>query len=368
MKYLFMLMLAMGLVASTLAEGIAWRVSAGGRMRFGIDSSLRLSGRAGVAALVPTLGSTQVAEYDKTAVGNLATGGKMEFADGSFIAKDEVGGTTTWNWQMNDLQSHLGADGTALEFRSDPFLVGDPIINETPLWDGVDDEWTAGATVELTHILWQNDRFGVDVSLGFSWFDDVNILKSSGQVLNYSTMMGHYQTDISLSPALQDEITAATATLGDATFIGPGPTITLPTTGSALMTSTTTSQLWINARGEMSMLEAQLAVQPYWLVWDRLYLRGKVGVALIASDVSIEGSISKGGTGTLWSGSEDECDITFAGILGLSVCYYLTDNLFIQGGVELLLGAEDTEIGSDFAQGSIGVGDFGATLALGWAF
>ncbi len=344
MKQYLMFTIVMGLSALAVAEGTAWRVSAGGRMRFGIDSSLRLNGRAAVPLLAPQVGSTKDAEEAKTSLGNLASGGRMEFSDGSFIAKDEADGSKTWNWQMTDLQNHLSADGSTLEFRSETFAVGDPVINETPLRDGVSDECTSGVSVELARTLWQNDRWGVDVSLGFSWFDEVNILKSSGRVLSHSAVTGYYQTDVIMSPALQGEISPTTTMLGDATFVGPGPTITLPTTGPALMTSATTSRLWINANGKMSMLESQLALEPFVRVWDQLYLRGKVGVAMIATDISIQGAIHEVGRGAVWSGSEDTHDISFAAILGLSAAYYFTDNFFVQGGVEMLVGADDVNV------------------------
>ncbi len=343
---------------STMAEGNAWRVSVGGRARFGIDSSLHLNGRAGYA-----LTSTQENTFqNKLTLAQGDANGLHTFDNGTYNPHDETNnGETTCYWDITDPK---GQTGSQVLFSSEYVKVQDSDLGA--LVGGAEDEETYGASVDVSYMLWRNDRCGVDVSLGFSWFDDVNILKSSGSIFSRTIETGLIQSTANLTDGTVETI----PNLGCGTPEGPGPLLDVPsfTEPSVRPESSKTTSLWLHANGKMSMLEAQLAAQPWVRVWDNLYLRGKVGVAMIATDISINGSAYESGRGTIWSGSEDTDDLTFAAVLGLSAEYYFTDNFFISGGVEYLLGAEDTDIDSDFVQGSVGVGDFGATLALGWAF
>ncbi len=356
------------LATTALAEGNAWRVSVGGGMRFGIDSSFRLKPGVTQRAMGASTHPSFAAAYN--AASGQTTPGRYEFGNG-FIQETKNGGALvdTRTWLLEDAaQNFVGNTMTFSTTYEEQSLSGGQMTL------GGCDDYTAQVSVEFARTLWQNDRFGLDLSLGFSWFHDVDILKSSGQLggRQMGTLTGTVNMPNQLGPGSLDVNPNPDGSAGD----GDSPTTFSPVIdvddfidflGSLSATPTTSSAFNMNIRGEMSMLEAQLALQPYVRVWDRLYLHGKVGVAMIATEVSINGSLSENGH-TIWRDKDETHDITFAGILGLSATYYFTDNFFVQGGVEMLLGADDVDVESEFVKGKVGVGDFGCTLALGVAF
>ncbi len=356
------------------AEGNGWRLTVGGRMRFGIDSSLRLNGGFVRSSAYATPSAPSSAEVLDKLKEDSATGTRIEFGDKDFIDFNDAAGIPgeTVNWWIEDGASAL--KGTTLTFSA-PYVDQTVLETHSALHAGEVDDYTAGASVDFVRTLWQNDRFGVDLSVGFSWFDDVDILKSSGCVYRRSVTetSGSINSSIQTSFDIDEpDILNPDGSIGCGNPYGPGPVLTVP--GSSLTfnkmdgkVTVDTTELWMSARGKMSIIEAQLAVEPFVRVWDSLYLRGKVGVAMIATDVSIKGSVSENGR-TMWSGSDDTHDLTFAGVLGLSAAYYFTDNFFVQGGVEMLLGVDETDIDGEFVNGSVGVGTFGCSVALGFAF
>ncbi len=361
------------------AEGSAWRVSAGGRMRFGIDSSFRMKGGfvkpSAYAPAAHPSSDKVMSDLESQAAGTGAGTGRVEF-DNGFINfndhADEAGKTCNW-----------GADASALNGNTLTFSTAytDQSVQEmsSTFTGGESDEWTSGVSLEFARTLWQDDNFGLDLSFGFSWFDDVDILKSSGSIYQRTVTTENGTIDSSITTKFDSSepgLDNGDGTIGKgydytAGYNGPGAVIEVPsfsfTKGPDGLPIINTTDLWMSAHGEMSMLEAQLALEPYVCVWDRLYLRGKVGLAMIATNVSIKGEVAENGN-TIWRGSDREHDITFAGVLGLSAAYYFTDNFFVQCGAEVLLGANDVDIDNEFVKGEVGVGDFGCGIAIGFTF
>ncbi len=372
MKKLMIVGFALLLAAGVRSEGEAvsesnpWRVTVGGGMRHGIDGSFHMrSGRAAQLVQPVARSSRPTSSAASSAAG---ASGRKTFNNG-FIDADAAGVSgETWNWRLDDAAD---ASGSSIDFRT---AYEDVSVTERSrrIHDGRDEEYTPGVNVELTREVWRDGRFGVDVGLGLSWYNKVKVLRAAGNV--YAREVSRTSGELVYSVAKPDGfdsepgIVNADGSLGAGSFDGPGPVIDF---SSASLTrnvlasaSSGSTRLWMRATGKLSMLEAQLTVQPTWQVTDDFSLRGKAGAAMIYTELEVDATVVDTASGAKVHASQDSSDFLFCGILGASAEYLLTEHVGLRAGVEMLVGAPDADVSGSLVKGKVSPGKWGWTLGL----
>ncbi len=366
-KSVFAMVAAMAAVSATAGE---WEISAGGAFRPGIKGDFTVI--SPVELTMPkytaTYGSTKSAAEAETKA-YVDSDGVLVF-DGGFIAPEDCAGIAgeTWNWKIDDASMYSEANQNIT--LSSGYSEMSYSYSESVLTASGEDD-LSGISLGLGRVLWNNDKFGIDLNIGASFYDDAELLNARGVVAKGATSIteGEITTTISTPAAWvgEPDMVNPDGTMGAGTFDGPGPVITFDpakgvgslvnTIGSETKHESVSRELTVFAQGEYSSYDLYAVIEPYFEPVKWVRLNARLGIAVVKSEFDTSAMCSINGK-SVWTGSESFDDTAVCAIVGAGIGVNITDWLFVRGGADWYLGMDDMDIDGTFVQGNIERGDF----------
>ncbi len=484
MKSAFFLLLPLAALAAEPAlefepvvRDSAWRLSIGLRAAPGIKTSAAVDARAAVAAaggaLRPSgrggsstsgagssvstktedLGSTTEGTTEKQARDAVAWSEdrmRWEFANGDYINLDDGADPLregeTQNWHFENAGDF--ADG-AIQIRTpyDATTTSRTRTTKTETsgassasrsvslreeWgDGLrdsSDETAPGIELRLDRTVWENEDFGIDIGIGYAWYDDVDAFSVRGRA--YSAVATEKRTasgsrvtttDITtettesgtvVTSIAQPEFTDPDDYVNDDGSMGGGvedvydprlptgwkmPVLTVssdrfsttsernPTEISSVSASTvsesgavgparTTSStrttrrtVDVRSEGTLSLQELRLGVSPFWKANPRLAVRADLGLLATYSEIETTTRLSVDGAPAAAIRKDDD-DWTLGGYAGLSLAAAATDRLEFSLGAEARFPHKRLRFDDGVVSGSVELAEWSAFASVGWRF
>lgn len=386
MKKLLFVAVAAGVATLSFAQESVpkseqgWRISVGGAHLTGIKSSLSLD-PAPVVRLLPNVELRKGASLkDAASVNdNITPDGVIVFDNGFINPMDDAGipGETV-NWRI-DNAADFSSSGT-LSFRNE-FSESSGFHEERHNLSGSSDEDTTGIRIDVARTIFRREKFGVDLSMAFSWYDDVECLNAAGKVYNRNAQLkGGYAEHSYSAPYFvgEPDLVNPDGSIGAGTMGGPGPILTygstadlisgfntvVNNTGTKVLDST---DLFMSANGEYSRRDFSLALEPYYMVSKELSLRARLGMAVVCSELSTDATATVRGQ-EIWRRSESFDETSICLLLGAELNWDFCNNLFLTMGVDSYLGLDDLDVKSDFLHGKIEQGALELRAAVGMRF
>ena len=399
-----------------------WRFSVGFRAAPGVRTKAAVDARAAAAAAgLPTgpfsrterLGSstTGTTEADaRAAAGYSPDATRWDFDNGYIDLDDGVGiEGETQNWHFDDasvlsggeIRAERAYDSVTTE-RSRTTRTAATFPGEAAgaLRDS-SDETASGIELRLDRTLWEDADFGVDVGLGFAWYDDIDCLSIQGRAAAVRTTStgqtatiresGTVVTTLSEPEfAVVDDIRNADGSIGGGYVAGGSlpagyrthvltvtpdrfsmrternPTETkISAAGAAGPSSSRAAD--VRSEGTLSLQELRLGVRPFWKVTRWLSLRGDVGFLAVYSELETETRLFRDGAPAATIRKDDD-DWTFGGYAGLALDFAATDEWVFSVGAEARLPHEKLRFGDGVVAGSVELAGWSAFASVGWRF
>lgn len=419
----------------------AWRLSVGVRAAPGIKTSATVDARAAaVRAGLPAAGRTQrtvsvapgktvsttegTTEDDaRAALGPGYTGeGRYEF-DGGYIDPDDGAGIEgeTQNWHIDDasavqdgvivLASQSFASRTTARARSTRTETASTVetsFAEAPR-DGNDDT-APGVELRLDRTLWEDADFGLDLGIGYAWYDDVDCFSVAGRACTVTRTESTTTETIDFTglssdsgtvswtlsaPEFSDldEIRNEDGSLGGGyvvggalpdgwkipvlsldpdrfgTFTKHGPSLVgayLSRSGSSSRKSTT-STLDVRSDGTLSLQELRLGVSPFWKATERLTLRAGLGLLGTYSEIETETRLLVDGVPAA-SFRKSEDDWTLGGYAGLALGAAITESVELSVGAEARFPRKKLRFDDGVVSGSVRLAGWSAFAGVSLRF
>ncbi len=364
----FMVAVAAAMVSSVTAS--EWEISVGGAFRPGIKGDFNVVSpySMSVPSYSPTYSATK-AEAMAAASAKTDASGKLVF-DGGFIDPNDSAGIAgeTWNWKIDDASKYNEANqritiSSGYSESSYSFTEGGLSVSG--------EEDLSGISIGLGRSLWENEKFGVGLNIGASFYDDVELLSCSGSMGSGSASIteGVVETTIATPDAWVGEpyLVKPDGSMGTGTFDGPGPVLSYdPATGLNSLVTTYTEEtsyesvsksLIANVQGDYSSYDLYATIEPYWEASEWLRLNARLGLGIVSSEFDASATFTENGK-SVWAGSESFDDTAVCAIVGVGAGVNITERLFIRAAADWYLGMDDMEIDGTFVQGKIERGDF----------
>ena len=423
----------------------AWRLSAGFRAAPGIKTSAAVDARAAAAAagavLRPSGGSSSgkgevlgssfegTTEADALKDAGWSEGRTYWKFDNGYIDLDDGanrdGETQNWHFDSADafvdgaVQARTSYSGTTTTRTRR--TAGTSVHEE---WGenlrGSSDETAYGVELRLDRTVWENADFGVDVGVGYAWYDDVDAFSvrgraytataksvSGGETVTTTEESGTVVTSFA-QPEFTDpadyvnadgSIGGAVEDVNDVGFgrTDPMPVLTVtqnnfstsvernPTeTSSASTTATsgsgavggTTSKtssrtvrrtVDVRSEGTLSLQELRLGVRPFWKAAPWLAVRADAGILATYSELETTTRLSVDGVPAATIRRDDD-DWTLGGYAGLSLAAAATDRLEISLGAEARFPHKSLRFDDGVVSGRVGLAEWSAFASVGWRF
>lgn len=441
-------------------EAGAWRVSVGFRAAPGIKTSASVDARAAAAAAggalragrassasakTEVLGSTTDGTTEAEARASVAYDpDKMYYEfDTGFINLDDgadplvPGETQNWHFKSADdfvdgairARTPYESVTTTRTRTTRTETSGRPSLREE--WGdglrGSSDETASGFELRLDRTVWEDAAFGLDVGLGYAWYDDVDCFsvrgrayaasmkaaapagtrttttetttttKESGTVVtsiaqpewqdptdyvNGDGSMGGAVANV-YEPALPDGYRMPVLTLSDAngsrfstttertsfeTSSGSTTTAGGPGAAAPSPSKTTRRTVDVRSKGSLSLQELRLGVRPFWKAAERLTLRADLGLFGTYSEFETETVLSVDGAPASVVRRRDEDDWTLGGYAGLELGVALTDELELSVGGELRFPHRSLRFDDGIVSGKAELAKWSVSAALGFRF
>ena len=487
MKSAFFLLLPLAALAAEpalefepVARDSAWRLSIGLRAAPGIKTSAAVDARAAVAAaggaLRPSgrggsstsgagasvstktedLGSTTEGTTEKQArdaVDWSEDRMRWEFANGDYINLDDGADPLregeTQNWHFENAGDF--ADG-AIQIRTpyDATTTSRTRTTKTETsgasstsrsvslreaWgDGLrdsSDETAPGIELRLDRTVWENEDFGIDIGVGYAWFDDVDAFSVRGRAYSATATektttttapSGSRTTTTETTTTTRESGTVATS-IAQPEFTAPDdyvnadgsmgggvedvyapqlpagwkmPVLTVfdgngsrfstrternPTEISSVSSTsvsesgavgparTTSSSRTVDVRSEgmLSLQELRLGVRPFWKATRWLSVRADAGLLATYSEIETTTRLSAAGAPAAAIRRDDD-DWTLGGYAGLSLGAALTSRLELSIGAEARFPHKGIRFDDGVVSGKIELAKWSAFAALSLAF
>ena len=416
----------------------AWRVSVGVRTAPSIKTkaSLDIPAAIGRAGRLSSFGKSSSSLTTSTTAGSGTSSGSgrtkeealaaaAQQSDGSyefdngFIKPDSAGyAGETWNWHFNSADAY--SDGTISGTTA--FGTGDgssstttkretrTSFSETTAPDFLDssDETATGFELELARELWSNDAFAVDLTIGWTYYDDVDVFQMAGRAYTgrassrtsseksttTSGSSGMITTTFEVGGAFDlDYSTNPDGSIGGASFDGI-PTqegwgtpllVYNPDTVSTTVTETgsgeggtTTSRsagksksrtrtVDVRSEGELSLQEIRLGLSPYWKVTEWLDVRANLGALFSYAEIETRTRIYADGAET-WRSSHTDDDWKVQVYAGLALAVKPKDWLEVSAGVDTRFPNRSVAFNDGIVSGSVELPKWDAFVAIGVRF
>ena len=400
-----------------------WRLSVGFRAAPGIKVSAGVDARAAAAAAglraagvtrTERLGSstTGMTEADAHAVvGFSPDARRWDFGNVGYIDLDDGVGIEgeTQNWHFDD--ASVLSDGkirvesaydsvTTERSRTTRTAATFPGESVGALRDS-SDETAAGIELRLDRTLWEDADFGVDVGLGFAWYDDIDCLSIQGRAAVVRTTATEQTATIRESGtvvttlsepefAVVDDIRNADGSIGGGYVAGgslpagyrtPVLTVTpdrfstrternptetkISAAGAAGPSSSRTVD--VRSEGTLSLQELRLGVRPFWKATRWLSVRADAGLLATYSEIETTTRIAVAGAPAAAIRRDDD-DWTLGGYAGLSLGAALTSRLELSIGAEARFPHKGIRFDDGVVSGKIELAKWSAFAALSLAF
>lgn len=292
------------------------------------------------------------------------------------------------------------------------------------------DETAPGIELRLDRTVWENEDFGIDIGVGYAWFDDVDAFSVRGRAYSATatektTMSpsGSRTTTTETATATRESGTVVTSIaqpeftdpddyVNDDGSMGGGvedvydprlstgwkmPVLTVssdrfsttsernPTEISSVSSSTvsesgaigparTTSStrttrrtVDVRSEGTLSLQELRLGVSPFWKATPRLAVRADLGLLATYSEIETTTRLTVDGAPAA-SIRRDEDDWTLGGYAGAALDLAATDALTLSFGAEARFPHKSIRFDDGVVSGRVGLAEWSAFAALGWRF
>ena len=441
-------------------EAGAWRLSVGYRAAPGIKTSASVDARAAAAAAGGALRAGRSSSASvKTEVPGSSTEGTTEADARASVAYDPD--KTYYEFETGFINLDDGADPlvpgetqnwhfeSADDFEDGAIRIRAPYESVTTTrtrttrtetsgqsslreeWGsglrGSSDETASGIELRLDRTVWEDAEFGVDVGLGYAWYDDVDCFSVRGRAyaatMKASALAGTRTTTTETTTTTKESGTVVTSIAqpewqepadyvnGDGSMGGAvenvyepalptgyqAPVLTLfdakgsrfstaternPTETSSESTSaaggsgaaapasskTTRRTVDVRSEGTLSLQELRLGVRPFWKAAERLTLRADLGLLGTYSELETETVLSVDGAPASVVIRRDDDDWTFGGYAGLELSAALTEALEISVGGELRFPHRSLRFDDGVVSGKAELAKWSVSAALGFRF
>lgn len=420
----------------------SWRISVGVRTAPSIKTKATLDVPAAIrraGGRIAQFGKSSASKTTSTTPGTGTTGngrtreealaaaerlsdGSYEF-DNGYIRPDSAcnageAWNETWNWNFNSTDAFSSGaivgttafgtgDGSS---RTTTRRETKSSISETVAPGNSDssDEGTTGFDIELARELWQNGGFGVDLSLGWTLYQDVDVFSMGGRAytgrattqtatettISSSGSTGEVETRIPVDSSFDlDFATMPDGSIGGASYdgmpsqpdwrtplltfdpenvsttvtetgSGDGGTTTSRSAGAAKSRSRTID---VYSEGKLSLQEVRLGVAPWWDAADWLRVRALLGVVSSYAEVETNTRILVNGSEAFRSSHTDD-DWKVQGYAGLAVAVAPKDWLEFSAGIETRFPSRKVRFDDGIISGSVELSNWDAFVAIGVLF
>lgn len=364
-----------------------WRVTGGAAFDFGVKT--RLTTNARVPYVSPfASGLTAEAAKEKAEKGTLVSPTKREYSSGAWIDTDDdttgvhPDGKYTHYYHIPGKPGKVNA-GSVFSLGEVPYAEVSSIGVDSGLAPHRtrDETYMPGLSVELSHGLYQapEDKWGVNLAVGFNYFFRKNVYKSQSAWNSSSTVKaGAYESKVDAGDAYlsddsfedwnwgSDGVSSWYGCAADGT--GAAGPINADGVYSVLAKSgerTDTSVGRMTLRGDYRNLEIMLALKPYYDVKDWLRIMGTIGAVVSRQQFDLR--MSQAGNALSRGYKEDFHEWDVYGIAGLGIIFRHKDWTL---GCDFLARFldDDLKIDCPYANGSIERGRWMFRVMLGYEF
>ena len=418
----------------------AWRLSIGFRAAPGIKTSAAVDARAAATAAGAVLRPSGGSSSGKAEVLGTTTEGTT-----AAEAQKEAGwseGKTRWDFDNGfiDMNDGAGADGEGIEgetqnwhFDSAEDFVDGAIQARTPFsrttttrtrrsaGTSVREEWgedlrvssdetACGFELRLDRTVWENADFGLDVGVGYAWYDDVDAFSVRGRAYDATaasvsadeTVTTTEESGTVVTSLAQPEFeepadyTNSDGSMGGAVedpfVVSDGTTEPIPiltvskdrfsssvektesrtttkTTGGGGRSSSRTTRRTVDVRSEgtLSLQELRLGARPFWKAAPWLAVRADLGILATYSEIETTTRLSVDGAPAAAIRKDDD-DWTLGGYAGASLDLAATDSLTLSLGAEARFPHKSIRFDDGVVSGKADLAEWSAFAALGWRF
>ena len=418
----------------------AWRLSIGFRAAPGIKTSAAVDARAAATAAGAVLRPSGGSSSGKAEVLGTTTEGTT-----AAEAQKEAGwseGKTRWDFDNGfiDMNDGAGADGEGIEgetqnwhFDSAEDFVDGAIQARTPFsrttttrtrrsaGTSVREEWgedlrvssdetACGFELRLDRTVWENADFGLDVGVGYAWYDDVDAFSVRGRAYDATaasvsadeTVTTTEESGTVVTSLAQPEFeepadyTNSDGSMGGAVedpfVVSDGTTEPIPiltvskdrfsssvektesrtttkTTGGGGRSSSRTTRRTVDVRSEgtLSLQELRLGARPFWKAAPWLAVRADLGILATYSESETTTRLSVDGAPAAAIRKDDD-DWTLGGYAGASLDLAATDSLTLSLGAEARFPHKSIRFDDGVVSGKADLAEWSAFAALGWRF
>ena len=446
----------------------AWRISAGFRAAPGIKTSAAVDARAAAAAAggvlragrggsssgagsstsvkTENLGSTTEGTTEADALEAAAfspdrtrwdfDNGYVDLDDGA----NREGETQNWHFDSADdfvdgavrARTPFATTTTTRTRTTKTETVGTSSVSLREEWGtdlrGSSDETACGVELRLDRTVWEDADWGVDIGVGYAWYDDVDAFsvrgraysavatekrtpsgsrvtttdtttakRESGTVVtslaqpeftdpedytNADGSMGGAVTDVNelaVSDGVLDPIPVLTVTEDCfSTAVERNPTETSSSSKTSVSESgaggggrsssrTTRRTVDVRSEGTLSLQELRVGVSPFWKASPVLTLRAGVGLLAVYSELETETRLSVDGA-TARTIRTDDDDWTLGGYAGAALDLAATDALTFSFGAEARFPHKRLRFDDGVVSGRVDLAEWSAFASVGWRF
>ena len=418
----------------------AWRLSIGFRAAPGIKTSAAVDARAAATAAGAVLRPSGGSSSGKAEILGTTTEGTT-----AAEAQKEAGwseGKTRWDFDNGfiDMNDGAGADGEGIvgetqnwHFDSAEDFVDGAIQARTPFsgttttrtrrsaGTSVREEWgedlrvssdetACGFELRLDRTVWENADFGLDVGVGYAWYDDVDAFSvrgraydataasvSAGETVTTTEESGTVVTSLS-QPEFEEPADYANAdgSMGggiasvddvESDRTDPMPVLTVSadrfstsvertesrtsskTTGGGGRSSSRTTRRTVDVRSEgtLSLQELRFGARPFWKAAPWLAVRADLGLLATYSEIETTTRLSVDGAPARTIRTDDD-DWTIGGYAGAALDLAATDALTLSFGAEARFPHKRLRFDDGIVSGKANLAEWSAFAALGWRF
>ena len=448
-------MIAFGLFAEEVAPlekketATKWKVSARYKVAPKVKTSARLNGSGILSSVSPAalesapkgssstittikyLGTTVsgTSVEDAMALSGYTGGTVYEFENG-YVNLDDGAGLPgeTHNWHFDDasafdsasqfiLGKHSYSQSTVRYGEKETVSVtetGGSSSLDTVMAELADSssEAAQGFELRIGRTIYEKGRFGIDIDLGYTYFDDIDAFSIGGVLASASaplirttktttirTTEEFHKSGVVYTAIRQPEFTDIAdiqnndGTIGGAYHINgsltPGyqiPVLTVtedrfsiltteePTQGSfgeSFPEETISSEVVskggkavdVKSEGTLSLQELRFGIQPYWKAAKWLTVSLDAGVIATYSELNVTTAINVGGSRYAVYDKSDT-DWTVTGFLGLGVTLSITERIDFVADCEARIPSRDVDFDCGFASGTVDMPKWSGSVGI----
>ncbi len=448
-------MIAFGLFAEEVAPlekketATKWKVSARYKVAPKVKTSARLNGSGILSSVSPAAlesapkGSSSTittikdlgtsvfgtSAEDAKALSGYTGNSKYEFENG-YIDLDDGAGISgeTQNWNFDDasafdanLQAILGKRSysqTIVSYSQKEIVTvtetGGSSSFDTAMAELADSssEAAQGFELRIGRTIYEKGRFGIDIDLGYTYFDDIDAFSIGGvlasasaprirttKVTTTETADRTYKSGVVNTVISQPEFTDiadiqnSDGTIGGAYHINGSltqgyqiPVLTVKedrfsilTVEDPTLTSTVESSpeetisssiiskggkaVDVKSEGTLSLQELRFGIQPNWKATKWLKVSLDAGIVATYSELDVTTAINVDGS-RYATFDESENDWTIAGFLGLGVALSITEHIDFVAGYEARIPTRDVDFDCGYVSGSVDMPKWSGSVGI----